>query len=222
MERRFTTVQAQQLTGLTYRQLDYWDTIGLIHPSGSRAAGSGSRREYTFTDLVKLRTVAYLRSGGISLQKIRKALQYIARILPQFREPLAELRFVALRDGTFAHVEGRRRYTQLVSKPGQMIFAVPFAEIAQETEHELAKLESKQALASEHIMVNQKVMGGAPVIRGTRIPVATVVKYARGGMEPTRIAKEFPELTVKAVRAALTYAQYHRRRGRPAKATEAA
>ncbi|MFZ2272130.1 MerR family transcriptional regulator, partial [Corynebacterium variabile] len=38
--------QVCQITGITYRQLDYWTRTNLIHPSVAEATGSGSQRLY--------------------------------------------------------------------------------------------------------------------------------------------------------------------------------
>ena len=43
----YSGTRAAQIVGISYRQLDYWARTDLIRPSGSDAAGSGSRRQYT-------------------------------------------------------------------------------------------------------------------------------------------------------------------------------
>ena len=45
-----------KIVGITYRQLDYWATTGLVKPSVRDADGSGSQRLYSFEDIVLLRT----------------------------------------------------------------------------------------------------------------------------------------------------------------------
>lgn len=47
----------------------------------------------------------------------------------------------------------------------------------------------------ERTVADQKVMAGVPCIRGTRIPVATVVGMIAEGMTPAEIAADFPQLT---------------------------
>ncbi len=49
-------------------------------------------------------------------------------------------------------------------------------------------------------------MGGVPCIKGTRIPVATVVAYVAEGQTPEDIARDFPQLTAADVVEALTFA----------------
>src|SRR5207302_4969579 len=68
-----------KLTGVTYRQLDYWARTGLVGSSIRRAAGHGSRRIYSFEDLVALRVVARLLDAGVSLQAVRRAVAYLKR-----------------------------------------------------------------------------------------------------------------------------------------------
>ncbi len=58
----------------------------------------------------------------------------------------------------------------------------------------------------ERIEVNPKKLGGKPVVRGTRIPVALIVRLVAEGMTPEEIVREYPELTLEDVRAALRYA----------------
>ena len=56
------------------------------------------------------------------------------------------------------------------------------------------------------ITVNPSQMGGVPVIRGLRIPVATVVGMVADGMTTDEILKAFPDLVEEDVREALRYA----------------
>jgi uncharacterized protein (DUF433 family) len=49
-------------------------------------------------------------------------------------------------------------------------------------------------------------MGGAPCIRGLRIPVATVVGMVADGMAEAEILKAYPDLAPADIREALQYA----------------
>lgn len=68
--------QACKIVGITYRQLDYWTRTGLIVPTIQAAVGSGSQRLYSFNDLLQLRIIKNLLDAGMSLQKVREALDY--------------------------------------------------------------------------------------------------------------------------------------------------
>lgn len=56
------------------------------------------------------------------------------------------------------------------------------------------------------ITINQKQMGGAPCIRGLRIPVATVVGMVADDMTEAEILKAYPDLVHEDIREALQYA----------------
>lgn len=56
------------------------------------------------------------------------------------------------------------------------------------------------------ITVNPNQMGGAPCIRGMRIPVATVVNMIANGMTPDEVVAELPSLQIEDVAAALRFA----------------
>lgn len=65
---------ACQAAGITYRQLDYWARTELVVPSVRSAAGSGSQRLYSFTDILVLKVVKRLLDTGVSLHNIRLAV----------------------------------------------------------------------------------------------------------------------------------------------------
>jgi uncharacterized protein (DUF433 family) len=59
---------------------------------------------------------------------------------------------------------------------------------------------------SEHIEVNPKILGGKPVIKGTRIPVYLILELLSAGYDFKRIIKAYPTLTEVDIRAAVDYA----------------
>lgn len=61
-------------------------------------------------------------------------------------------------------------------------------------------------MAFERISVDHRIMGGVPCIRGTRVPVATVVAMVAEGMSTEGILEEFPQLEREDLREALHYA----------------
>jgi predicted RNase H-like HicB family nuclease len=94
MVRGFGTRMVREITGVSRMQLQHWDRTGIARPSLKIGAGKGSRREYSFKDLVQLKVAKRLREEGISLQKIRKALEFLRKNFPDVKAPLAELRFL--------------------------------------------------------------------------------------------------------------------------------
>jgi DNA-binding transcriptional MerR regulator len=70
-----------QIVGITYRQLDYWARQDLLRPSVADARGSGTQRLYSYRDIVELKVVKKLLDGGVSLQKARKAVEFLRQQL---------------------------------------------------------------------------------------------------------------------------------------------
>jgi DNA-binding transcriptional MerR regulator len=73
----FSGTQAAKVVGITYRQLDYWARTNLIRPSLSDASGSGSRRRYSYKDLLELRVIKTLLDAGIKLESVRDVFDYM-------------------------------------------------------------------------------------------------------------------------------------------------
>lgn len=69
--------QAADIVGISYRQLDYWARTDLIRPSAADASGSGSRRRYTYKDLLELKVVKKLLDSGIKLASVRDVFAYM-------------------------------------------------------------------------------------------------------------------------------------------------
>jgi len=64
-----------RLTGVTYRQLDYWARTGLVTPSITPAKGSGSKRTYSYGDVLEVKVIKSLLDSGLSLARARQAVQ---------------------------------------------------------------------------------------------------------------------------------------------------
>lgn len=77
MSEGFSGTQAASVVGITYRQLDYWARTELIRPSLSDATGSGSRRRYSYKDLLELRVIKTLLDAGIKLESVREVFNYL-------------------------------------------------------------------------------------------------------------------------------------------------
>jgi uncharacterized protein (DUF433 family) len=60
---------------------------------------------------------------------------------------------------------------------------------------------------SERIEINPRVSGGQPVIKGTRISVATILEQLADGESWDSLLRGYPELTRVDIQAALQYAR---------------
>lgn len=76
-EQGYRGTKAAKIAGISYRQLDYWTRTGLVQPSLGAAEGSGSRRSYSYQDLLQLRMIKTLLDAGIRLEHVRDAFEYL-------------------------------------------------------------------------------------------------------------------------------------------------
>jgi hypothetical protein len=60
----FSGTKTASVVGISYRQLDYWARTDLVRPSLVDARGSGSRRLYSYRDLLELRVIKSRRQDG--------------------------------------------------------------------------------------------------------------------------------------------------------------
>lgn len=82
MQEGFTSREVIALTGITHRQLQWWDERGVVVP-----VRQGHRRVYSGEDLAELSVICELRRRGFSLQRVRKVMRLLRR---EFGKRLAE------------------------------------------------------------------------------------------------------------------------------------
>ena len=77
MAEHYSGKKAAEIVGISYRQLDYWARTDLVRPSVADASGSGSRRQYSYRDLLELKVVKSMLDAGIKLESVRSAFEYL-------------------------------------------------------------------------------------------------------------------------------------------------
>jgi DNA-binding transcriptional MerR regulator len=77
VEQSFSGKRTAEIVGITYRQLDYWARTDLVRPSLAAAKGSGSRRLYSYRDLLELKVIKNLLDAGIKLESVRDVFTYL-------------------------------------------------------------------------------------------------------------------------------------------------
>jgi uncharacterized protein (DUF433 family) len=88
---------------------------------------------------------------------------------------------------------------------------VRFADLWKNVDDRLERL-----IAAEKMVVEDpEILGGTPVIRGTRVPVHRVAAIFDGGTSMERILKSYPSLTAQQVELSSLYAKAVPQRGRP-------
>lgn len=134
----FTAEQASRFTNCTAHQLRYWDRIGLVRPTVQATGGRpGVRRLYSFRDLVALKVVRSLLDGGMSLQRVRRAYDYL-RKKAGLEQHLSETRLVTDGKSIFKICKTDGEVLDAL-KEGQMAFFVAIGEIAQSVDGRVAE-----------------------------------------------------------------------------------
>ncbi|MCP4436309.1 MAG: MerR family transcriptional regulator [Actinomycetia bacterium] len=76
-EEGFSGRKTAEVVGISYRQLDYWARTDLVRPSLADAKGSGTRRRYSYRDLLELKVIKQLLDSGLKLESVRDVFAYL-------------------------------------------------------------------------------------------------------------------------------------------------
>ena len=134
----FTADQASRLTSCTAHQLRYWDRINLVKPSIQGTGGRpGVRRLYSFRDLIGLRVIRSLLEGGMSLQRVRRAIEYL-RKKAGLEEHLSEVKLVTDGQSIFKLARNDGELLDAL-KEGQMAFFLAIDDIARSVDQRVAQ-----------------------------------------------------------------------------------
>ena len=82
MRQRFTSNDVVALTGITPRQLQWWDERGIVVPTRE-----GRRRVYSMEELSEVAVICELRRRGFPLQRVRRVIRFLQK---EFGKTLAE------------------------------------------------------------------------------------------------------------------------------------
>jgi len=122
MQEQFTSRDVVQLTGISLRQLQWWDERGIVVP-----AREGHRRLYSMQDLVEVAVICDLRHRGFSLQRVRKVVRFLQR---EFSKRLAETvsgasDYHLLTDGKSLYLEtSAEQIVDILKNSRQPMFAI--------------------------------------------------------------------------------------------------
>jgi DNA-binding transcriptional MerR regulator len=138
----FRAPDVAKLVGISYRQLDYWARTGLVNPSVKDAGGSGTQREYSFRDVVLLKTIKNLLDTGVNLQRIRKAIDFLRT---QLKQPPQGLTLMS--DGNKVYAASSPDEVIDLLARGQGVFALAVDKVWSDVEGSVRKQTAKAARA---------------------------------------------------------------------------
>lgn len=123
------------------------------------------------------------------------------------------LSLAAKRD--LARTLGNRRPDRMAAEPLEVAPAVT-VDLSALVGPDLAERAARYSQArDDYIEINPDIMGGTPVLRGTRITVYSVLGRLDGGDSTDDILEDYPNLTREAIETAALYARTHPIVGRP-------
>lgn len=126
----YATTQIVKLFGITPRQIHYWDETNLIRPSLA-GASHGGVKYYNFINLVEFKTVKQLLEQGVSVQAVRKTLDFLRHHYPELKSHLSEFKLITNGKDIFAiDKEGKG----IKAPSGQLVFVIPFGDYYKEVE----------------------------------------------------------------------------------------
>lgn len=143
MESGFSGTRAAEVVGISYRQLDYWARTDLVRPALSDAKGSGSRRKYSYQNLLELRIIKQLLDAGIKLEVVRDVF---ANLRDQVGDDITAANIVI--DGTTAVLaRDDGELIDLVRRGQGVLNVLSLGRVAQEVEASVSQLRAPAAPA---------------------------------------------------------------------------
>jgi DNA-binding transcriptional MerR regulator len=209
----FSTKTVAKLTGASVRKIDYWARTGLLRPSYRDAAGKGTKRLYTFQDVVALQTVCNLREGNCPLGKIRSAISYLTSNYPELSESQTLSRLTLLTDGKRVYVlTDHRQVMDVLTR--QMVWSVPLGKIILETNARVEDLPQEwveeETIEGEsfHLLVSFDSETAIFSVQCRELP---------GALESGKTASQALAKARKAVRSVIAYSRRKKRSARPSR-----
>lgn len=194
----FSIEQVHNLTGLSVSRLTVWDNESFFVPAlAYKNRRSPYSRIYSFEDVVGLRTLSLLRER-VSMQHLRKAAVVLKA---HSGKPWSELTLYVINREVHYRNPGSNTIEGAVS--GQIALAIPLSNVAEDMLEKAERMRRRDKSTVGRIESHRYVMGGSPVIAGTRIPTSSIRAFSDAGYNVSAILKEYPDLKRKDVEAAL-------------------
>jgi DNA-binding transcriptional MerR regulator len=137
MKETYDSKMASRIVGVSLRQIQYWDERGFVRPSVKAAQGRGTKRLYSFHDLVCLKVVKDLTYHGFSLQKVRRCLRPLKQYSPQGEEALGSLRYVTDGEKLFVITSDRKKI--LDAMEGHFVLSLGIGNLVRELNGEVRR-----------------------------------------------------------------------------------
>lgn len=199
----FSEDQVERLTGITTGQLRYWDRTRFFVPSyAAENRRSPYSRIYSFKDVASLRTISVLRNQhNVALQHLRKVAEKLRKLSD---DGWTKTTLYVLGKRVVFHEPGTGKLQEVVG--GQYVVpSVPLKTVFSDTRRDVEALGRRSSDKAGRIERSRYISHNAFVVSGTRIPVATIKRFAEDGYTVKQIMKEYPTLTEADIKAAIEH-----------------
>jgi DNA-binding transcriptional MerR regulator len=130
---------ASRIVGVSLRQLQYWDEQDFIRPSVKSAEGRGTKRLYSFHDLICLRVVKDLAHHGFTLQKIRRCLRPLKENSSQTEHPAESLKYLTDGEELFVITDDRQEILDAIER--QFVVSLGIGNLVRELDFQAKRAE---------------------------------------------------------------------------------
>ncbi|HET7442557.1 MAG TPA: MerR family transcriptional regulator [Terriglobales bacterium] len=143
MHQQFTSRDVVGLTGISQRQLQWWDERGIVVPTRS-----GHRRLYSLDELAEVAIICELRRRGFSLQRVRKVIQFLQQ---EFGKRLAETvsknaEYHLLTDGSHLYLEtSTRQILDILKNARQPMLTICLSDAVRQVRAEIRAVKKRSA-----------------------------------------------------------------------------
>lgn len=149
MQDSFTSRDVIEFTGITPRQLQWWDERRVVVP-----ARQGHRRLYSMEDLAEVAVICELRRKGFSLQRVRKVMRFLQR---EFGKRLAQTvsggsEYHLLTDGKTLYLEtSPRQIVDILKNARQPVLAICISDAVKQVRAEVRGKKSSGRTTSRSV-----------------------------------------------------------------------
>ncbi len=193
----YTAELVTRLTGLSFRQLTYWDRTGFFKPQFARfGEGKSAIRIYSFKDVVGLRTLQILKGTyRVSLQHLRE----VASTLSKFsKTPWSEIKLRVMDRQVYFDEPDTGKTRGVLNRQYVLL---PLIDVMDDVRRRSADLATRTEDNFGKFERSRNVSHNLQVISGTRIPTKAIEAFLREGYSYKDILRQYPRLTLTDVEA---------------------
>jgi uncharacterized protein (DUF433 family)/DNA-binding transcriptional MerR regulator len=202
----FPVPLAVTLSGATVDQLAYWRRRTRSHPPLLEPeAKRGGRYLYSWADIVAVRSIVYLRQVR-SLPRIRKAVETLRRLDEHDWEHLARYSLATTGDSIVV-VTPKGEVLDVDAQPGTVMDPILLGDVLRGFRTDAGRDVPALRTPKPHLSVDPGVLGGYPVVVGTRVPYDVVASLADDGYSEAEIIQLYPTVKPGTVADARDFAQ---------------